>query len=57
MEQAGLIDAEPYQHNPVRWRYALTDKGQDLGSVLAALARWGQKHVRGTRIPPEFLKS
>jgi DNA-binding HxlR family transcriptional regulator len=56
MEAAGLIEAEPYQDKPVRWRYALTGKGRELGLVLAALARWGAKHVRGTRIPPEFRK-
>jgi DNA-binding HxlR family transcriptional regulator len=54
MEAAGLIQAEPYQDKPVRWRYELTAKGRDLGHVLAAMARWGTKHVRGTRIPPEF---
>jgi DNA-binding HxlR family transcriptional regulator len=54
MEAAGLIKAEPYQDKPVRWRYELTPKGRELGEVLGALARWGKKHVRGTRIPPEF---
>lgn len=56
MEQAGLITSKPYQDKPVRWRYELTEKGRDLGAVLAAMARWGKKHVRGTRIPPEFRK-
>jgi DNA-binding HxlR family transcriptional regulator len=54
MEQAALLRAEPYQDNPVRWRYELTPKGRDLGKILAAMAMWGKKHVRGTRIPPEF---
>jgi DNA-binding HxlR family transcriptional regulator len=54
MEAAGLIQAEPYQRKPVRWRYELTDKGRDLGHVLGAMARWGTKHIRGTRVPPEF---
>lgn len=54
MEQGGLIEAEPYQDRPVRWRYELTPKGRDLGHVLAAMARWGRKHVRGTKIPLEF---
>jgi len=40
----------------VRYRYALTEKGRDLGSVLAALAGWGKKHVRGTIVPPEFRR-
>ena len=54
MEAGGLISAEPYQERPVRYRYALTDKGRALGAVLAALARWGKKHVKGTVVPPEF---
>ena len=57
MEAAGLIDAKPYQDKPVRYAYSLTAKGRDLDRVLAALARWGKRHVRGTRIPPEFRKS
>lgn len=57
MEDAGLIVARPYQERPVRYAYALTDKGRDLGEVLAAMARWGRKHVRGTRIPPEFRRA
>ena len=57
MEEAGLISAKPYQDKPVRWRYELTPKGRELGEVLGSLARWGKKHVRGTRIPPEFRRS
>jgi DNA-binding HxlR family transcriptional regulator len=54
MEAAGLVRAKPYQSRPVRYRYELTAKGRDLGHVLAAMARWGKKHIRGTRVPPEF---
>lgn len=56
MEEAGLIEAKPYQERPVRYSYALTDKGRDLSEVLTALARWGKKHVRGTVVPPEFRR-
>jgi DNA-binding HxlR family transcriptional regulator len=56
MQKAGLIVAEPYQERPVRYSYALSEKGRGLGEVLAALARWGRKHVPGTRIPPEFRR-
>ena len=56
MEASGLIEAKPYQERPVRYRYALTEKGRDLGSVLAALAGWGKKHVRGTVVAPEFRR-
>lgn len=56
MEEAGLIEARPYQERPVRYAYSLTGKGRDLGDVLAAVARWGKKHIPGTRIPPEFRR-
>ena len=54
MEEHRLVLAKPYQENPVRWRYELTAKGRELGEVLGAVARWGKKHIRGTRIAPEF---
>ena len=57
MEAAGLVRATPYQEKPRRWRYELTAKGRDLGDVLAAMARWGKKHVPGTRVAPEFRRS
>jgi len=56
MEQAGLIAAKPYQDRPVRYAYELTAKGRDLEHVLGAVARWGKKHIRGTKIPPEFAR-
>ncbi len=56
MEEHGLIEAEPYQERPVRYRYVLTPKGRDLGEVLAAVARWGKKHIKGTVVAPEFRK-
>ena len=56
MEKIGLIEAKPYQARPVRYQYALTEKGRDLGAVLAALAGWGKKHVRGTIVAPEFRR-
>lgn len=56
MEAAGLIQAMPYQERPVRYSYALTEKGRDLGEVLASLARWGKKHIRGTVVPKECRK-
>jgi DNA-binding HxlR family transcriptional regulator len=57
MQQAGLIVARPYQERPLRHAYQLTDKGRDLGDVLAALARWGKRHVKGTVVPPEFRRA
>jgi DNA-binding HxlR family transcriptional regulator len=40
----------------VRYAYVLTEKGRDLGGVLAALARWGKRHVPGTVVAPEFRR-
>jgi DNA-binding HxlR family transcriptional regulator len=56
MADAGLVEARPYQQHPVRYRYELTRKGRELSDVLAAVARWGKKHIPGTRIPAEFRK-
>lgn len=56
MEEAGLIAAVPYQRRPVRYAYSLTEKGQGLSEVLTAVARWGHRHIPGTKVMPEFLK-
>jgi DNA-binding HxlR family transcriptional regulator len=56
MEEAELVEATPYQDKPVRWRYELTAKGRELSDVLGAVARWGKKHIRGTKVAPEFRK-
>ncbi len=45
LEQCGLIEARPYQRRPVRYAYALTEKGLGLKEVLASLARWGKRYV------------
>ena len=45
----GIIVKEPYQMHPVRHEYALTAKGKDLGFVLEAMVRWGEKHVPGSK--------
>jgi DNA-binding HxlR family transcriptional regulator len=54
LEEAGLVEAVPYQARPVRYAYALTQKGRGLEEVLGALARWGKRHIPGTRVFPEF---
>src|SRR5579871_4604068 len=48
LEGAGIITRTPYQERPVRYDYALTPKGRDLGEVLLAFVRWGRKHIPGT---------
>ncbi|MFC1474935.1 winged helix-turn-helix transcriptional regulator, partial [bacterium] len=47
LERYELISKEPYQTNPVRHEYRLTEKGKDLVPVLRAISRWGEKHIEG----------
>jgi DNA-binding HxlR family transcriptional regulator len=39
----GVLERHPYQENPVRYDYTLTDKGQDLWLVITAMRQWGDK--------------
>lgn len=56
LEARGVIDSKPYQQNPPRYEYGLTEKGEALKPVLATLGVWGKQHVRGTRLP-EAMKA
>ncbi|HZP92051.1 MAG TPA: helix-turn-helix domain-containing protein [Burkholderiales bacterium] len=49
LEQAGVIARSAYQERPVRYAYALTQRGKALGDILLAFVRWGKKHIPGTR--------
>ncbi|MFF4897901.1 winged helix-turn-helix transcriptional regulator [Streptomyces sp. NPDC001068] len=44
----GLLERRPYQTNPVRHEYVLTDLGRSLRPVIVALAAWGN-----ARLAPE----
>ncbi|MFI6833781.1 winged helix-turn-helix transcriptional regulator [Kribbella sp. NPDC050241] len=39
----GLVRRSPYQENPVRYAYELTDAGQELVPILLALTAWGDR--------------
>ena len=41
----GLVTKSPYQQNPVRYEYRLSEKGADLGPVVKAMYVWGTKHA------------
>lgn len=45
---AGLLERRPYQANPVRHEYVLTELGRSLRPVILALAAWGN-----SRLAPE----
>ena len=55
LEEGGLIVAAPYQERPLRYAYALTGRGRGLRDVLSALARWGKRHIRGTRVFADLI--
>jgi len=48
----GLLEKAPYQADPERFEYLLTDKGRDFFPVLAAMARWGDRWLTGADGPP-----
>mgnify|MGYP001812081433 CR=1 FL=1 len=48
LQAEGILAREPYQQNPVRYRYTLTGKGRDLAPILLAMVDWGNRHVEGT---------
>ena len=41
----GLLEKKPYQTNPVRHEYVLTELGRSLRSVIVALAAWGNARL------------
>ncbi len=43
LEEHGLVTRVPYQTNPERHDYVLTDKGSDLWPVIAAMREWGNR--------------
>jgi DNA-binding HxlR family transcriptional regulator len=48
----GVVSKTPYQHNPPRHDYALTEKGTDLAMVLVAIQVFGDKWEFGESGPP-----
>jgi DNA-binding HxlR family transcriptional regulator len=42
---AGVLEKRPYQQNPPRYDYLLTDKGRELWPVLTAMRQWGDRHA------------
>ncbi|WP_052321698.1 winged helix-turn-helix transcriptional regulator [Ralstonia sp. A12] len=48
LEEAGIIVRSAYQERPVRYAYALSEKGQALRGVLQAMVEWGKQHLPGT---------
>lgn len=53
MEKLGLLKKNPYQKNPVRFEYFLTEKGKALEPILNEMVSWGLQYVKGTKTFPK----
>jgi len=51
----GLLEKRPYQTEPVRHDYVLTEKGRDFFGVLTAMSRWGDRWLAAESGPPVTL--
>ena len=54
LDAAGIIIQRPYQRNPIRNDYFLTEKGKDLSPSLIALMHWGDRWYADGN-PPTIL--
>ena len=50
--EEGLLEKRPYQRDPVRYDYVLTEKGRDFFGVIAAMSRWGDRWLADEAGPP-----
>ena len=48
----GILAKVPYQDNPPRFEYRLTEKGLELYPAIISLVHWGDKHYAGKKGPP-----
>ncbi len=46
LKQENLIYKKPYQHNPLRYEYHLTDKGTDLKPMFKEIVHWAAKYKK-----------
>ncbi|WP_435346482.1 winged helix-turn-helix transcriptional regulator [Haloarchaeobius sp. HRN-SO-5] len=45
LEEKTLVDRAVVSEKPFRVRYSLTDRGESLEPVIAAMADWGSRHL------------
>lgn len=46
LESDNLIESTLYQEHPPRYKYSLTQSGNDLTDVFNSLIMWGEKHLK-----------
>lgn len=51
LEEHGVLVAEPYSQRPLRYRYELTARGEELAEPLRLLAAWGAGEPLDLTIP------
>lgn len=56
LEAENIIKKVPYQTNPVRYEYYLTEKGNGLSSIIKELVKWGLFYIEGTALTGEKWK-
>lgn len=56
LREHGIVERVPYQDNPVRYDYRLTEKGAELAMVLAAMHTWGTRWLLGDASPPVLMR-
>jgi DNA-binding HxlR family transcriptional regulator len=52
LEENRVLMAVPYSRRPVRYSYALTETGRDLGGAVRLLAQWSADHGGGEANTP-----
>lgn len=56
LTEQGVVERVPYQDNPPRHDYVLTEKGVDLAYVLLAMRTWGDRWASEGDGPPMVLR-
>ena len=56
LTENNILYRSPYQTNPIRYEYLLTDKGQDLFPSFLLLSQWGDKWCNKGAPPPTINK-
>jgi len=47
LEELGFVQGRAFLEIPPRVEYHITEKGQELGEVIGALEKFGNKHLAG----------
>ena len=56
LTEQGVLERVPYQDNPPRHDYVLTEKGVDLAYMLLAMKTWGDRWAADDDGPPMVLR-